>query len=41
MGNGIMGDPSKATKEKGERFMEISVLGVLDALEELENYPSP
>ena len=41
MGNGVMGDPSKATREKGERFMEMSVLGVLDALEELENYPSP
>ncbi len=41
MGNGIMGDPSKASKEKGERFMEMSVRGVLDALEELESYPIP
>ncbi|WP_428401655.1 creatininase family protein [Methanocrinis sp.] len=41
MGNGIMGDPSKATKEKGKKFMEISVLGVLEAVEELESYPSP
>ena len=41
MGNGIMGDPSKATREKGERFMEMSVRGVLEALEELESYPIP
>jgi creatinine amidohydrolase len=41
MGNGIMGDPSKASKKKGKRFMEMSVLGVLKALEELESYPSP
>ncbi len=41
MGNGVMGDPSKATKDKGKRFMEMSVLGVLEALEELESYPSP
>ena len=41
MGNGIMGDPSKATKEKGKRFMEMSVRGVLEALEELESYPVP
>lgn len=41
MGNGIMGDPSKASKEKGKRFMEMSVLGVLKALEELESYPTP
>ncbi|HII07124.1 MAG TPA: creatininase family protein [Methanotrichaceae archaeon] len=41
MGNGVMGDPSKASKEKGKRFMEMSVLGVLKALEELESYPSP
>ena len=39
MGNGIMGDPSKASKEKGERFMEMAVQGVLEALDELENYP--
>ncbi|HPJ84692.1 MAG TPA: creatininase family protein [Methanothrix sp.] len=41
MGNGVMGDPSKASKEKGKRFMEMSVQGVLEALEELESYPSP
>ena len=41
MGNGIMGDPSKASKEKGKRFMEMSVQGVLEALEELESYPIP
>jgi creatinine amidohydrolase len=41
MGNGIMGDPSKASKEKGKRFMEMSVQGVLEALEELESYPTP
>jgi creatinine amidohydrolase len=41
MGNGIMGDPSKASKEKGKRFMEMSVQGVMVALEELESYPIP
>ncbi len=41
MGNGIMGDPSKASKEKGRRFMEMSVQGVLEALKELESYPTP
>ena len=41
MGNGVMGDPSRATREKGERFMEMAVQGVLEALEELETYPSP
>jgi len=41
MGDGIMGDPSKATREKGERFMEMSVRGVLEALKELESYPIP
>ena len=40
MGNGIMGDPSKATWEKGQRFIETSVQGVLEALDELENYPA-
>jgi len=39
MGNGIMGDPTKASKEKGLKFMEMAVQGVLDALNELENYP--
>jgi creatinine amidohydrolase len=38
MGEGIMGDPSKATKEKGRRFMELAIQGVLEALDELESY---
>jgi creatinine amidohydrolase len=41
MGDGIMGDPTKASKEKGKMFMEIAVQGVLGALEELESSPSP
>ena len=41
MGNGIMGDPSRASRVKGERFMEMAVLGVMEALEELESYPYP
>ncbi|MHC1631773.1 MAG: creatininase family protein [Methanotrichaceae archaeon] len=41
MGNGIMGDPSRASQEKGQRFMEMAILGVLEALDELENYRIP
>ncbi len=39
MGNGIMGDPSKASLEKGNEFFEMAVSGVLEALEELESFP--
>jgi creatinine amidohydrolase len=39
MGNGIMGDPSKASGKKGGAFFEMAVQGVLKALDELETYP--
>lgn len=39
MGNGVMGDPSRASKEKGRAFFEMAVRGVVKALEELETYP--
>jgi creatinine amidohydrolase len=39
MGNGIMGDPSKASAEKGRAFFEMAVQGVLKALDELESFP--
>jgi creatinine amidohydrolase len=39
MGNGIMGDPSKASAEKGRAFFEMAVEGVLKALDELESFP--
>jgi creatinine amidohydrolase/Fe(II)-dependent formamide hydrolase-like protein len=39
MGNGIMGDPSKASPEKGGAFFEMAVQGIIKALEELETYP--
>ncbi|MDM7911781.1 MAG: creatininase family protein [Methanotrichaceae archaeon] len=39
MGNGIMGDPSKASLKKGKAFFEMAVQGVLKALEELESFP--
>jgi creatinine amidohydrolase len=39
MGNGIMGDPSKASLKKGEAFFEMAVQGGLKALDELETYP--
>jgi creatinine amidohydrolase len=39
MGNGIMGDPSKASAEKGRAFFEMAVQGVLKALDELEPFP--
>ncbi|HWQ18514.1 MAG TPA: creatininase family protein [Methanotrichaceae archaeon] len=39
MGNGIMGDPSRASLDKGKMFFEMAVQGVLGALDELESYP--
>lgn len=39
MGNGIMGDPSKASLEKGKVFFEMAVQGVTIALKELETFP--
>ncbi len=39
MGNGIMGDPTKASEDKGKTFFEMGVSGVLEALAELESYP--
>jgi creatinine amidohydrolase len=39
MGNGIMGDPSRASHEKGKLFMEMAIQGVLNALDELESFP--
>jgi creatinine amidohydrolase len=39
MGNGIMGDPSRASLEKGRAFFEMAVQGVIMALEELESFP--
>lgn len=37
MGIGIIGDPSRASREKGQGFFEMAVDGVLSALEELES----
>jgi creatinine amidohydrolase len=39
MGNGVMGDPSRASEEKGRAFFEMAVQGVVAALVELESYP--
>lgn len=39
MGNGVMGDPSRASEEKGRAFFEMAVQGVITAIEELETYP--
>jgi creatinine amidohydrolase len=39
MGNGIMGNPSRASLAKGEVFFESAVLGLMAALHELECYP--
>ncbi len=38
MGNGIMGDPSRASLEKGKDFFEMAVQGVIKALVELETF---
>jgi creatinine amidohydrolase len=38
MNNGIMGDPSRASPEKGKLFFDMAVQGVLGALDELEAY---
>jgi len=40
MDNGIMGDPSRASLQKGKLFFDMAVHGVLEALEELESYPA-
>jgi len=37
MGNGIMGDPSRATAKKGELFLQMAAEGVIRALDELES----
>jgi creatinine amidohydrolase len=39
MGNGVMGDPSRASADKGKAFYEMAVQGVIRALDELEFYP--
>jgi creatinine amidohydrolase len=39
MGNGIMGDPARASVEKGRAFFEMAVQGVIMALEELDSFP--
>jgi creatinine amidohydrolase len=39
MGGGIMGDPSRASIEKGRAYFEMAVRGVIAALEELESFP--
>ena len=37
MGNGVMGDPSRATARKGEIFIQMAVEGIIRALDELES----
>ena len=37
MGNGIMGNPGPASPEKGKAFFDMAVVGVMDALQELES----
>jgi creatinine amidohydrolase/Fe(II)-dependent formamide hydrolase-like protein len=37
MGNGVMGDPSRSSPEKGKMFFEMAVQGVLEAVRELES----
>jgi len=41
MGSGIIGNPTKASKEKGEAFFQAAVEGVIEAIEELEDYTAP
>lgn len=40
MGDGVMGDPSKATRDKGRIFMDMAVQGILKAIDELETFPA-
>ncbi|MDM7935071.1 MAG: creatininase family protein, partial [Methanothrix sp.] len=37
MGDGIMGDPARASPDKGRAFFEMAVEGVIRALDELES----
>jgi len=39
MGNGVMGDPSRASADKGKAFFDMAVQGVIQAIAELESYP--
>lgn len=40
MGNGVIGDPTRATPEKGEALLELAVRGLVDVVHELESLPS-
>jgi len=37
--SGVMGDATKATREKGERFLEAGINGVIDLVRELRETP--
>ena len=39
--SGIMGDATKATREKGEKFLEAAVEGLVDLIRELKSNPIP
>ncbi|MDE2727306.1 MAG: hypothetical protein OXI19_04735, partial [Gemmatimonadota bacterium] len=37
--SGVMGDATKATKEKGEKFLEAAINGVIELVRELRGTP--
>jgi creatinine amidohydrolase len=39
--SGVMGDATKATKEKGEKFLEAAIAGLIDLIRELRQTPIP
>ena len=38
-GSGVMGDATKATKEKGEKFLAAATEGLVELIRELKNQP--
>jgi creatinine amidohydrolase/Fe(II)-dependent formamide hydrolase-like protein len=37
--NSVMGDATKATREKGEKFLEAAIEGLIDLIRELKGTP--
>ncbi len=38
LGSGVMGDPTRASKAKGKKLVEIAVKGLIEGIEETESY---
>lgn len=38
LGSGVMGDPTRASRAKGEKLVEMAVDGLMEAMKEIESY---